>query len=47
MKTYQLHSHPISILTQFPALDNKLAAAGGDNGERIIVLGGDLKKAAF
>jgi transposase len=46
MKTYQLHSHPISILSQFPALGKKLAAASG-NSERVISLGGDLEKSGL
>jgi hypothetical protein len=40
MKTYQLHFHPISILSQFPALGKKLRAAGGGS-ERAVCLGGD------
>lgn len=46
MKTYTLHSHPVSILSQFPAFGKKLAAASGGS-ERVIALGGDLEKSGL
>lgn len=44
MKTYQLHSNPISILSQFPAFGKRLEAVP-DPGTCLLSLGGDLEKA--